>query len=308
MVTRHFIKISDFSQQEYLQMFKLASQFQKEGNFTHLCSGKVLAALFFAESTRTSSIYQSAIVKLGGGWVGFSSPTGTYVKSGEEDVYDTIRSYATVSNIMVIRHNQLNLEKVASQSNVPVINALCGRDEHPSAAMAEVYSIFRKIGKVSGLNIGFYGAISASRPLKSYMKIFSLFGNKLYSDSVTKEFSLPLDIQKFIKKNGGQLVQTKLTDFLPLVDLLIIDGTPQKGTPEKLVKEFNKGFETITSKEIALMKKTAVFQVIMPRYTTEGKSTLSHKLDNHPQNHTLPMLTDWLYAAMAQITFLLKKN
>ena len=97
---RHFAQITDFTKNDYEELFRRAAIFQKGGDFTHLLRGKVLGSLFFAESTRTSTGLKSAMIALGGGWVGIDGIKGTYLESGEEDIEDFIFSYEQFVDIV----------------------------------------------------------------------------------------------------------------------------------------------------------------------------------------------------------------
>ena len=63
----------DFILDEATKMVKVAER------PSALCVGKVLAALFFEPSTRTRLSFETAMLRLGGGVMGFSDPSASSV-------------------------------------------------------------------------------------------------------------------------------------------------------------------------------------------------------------------------------------
>ena len=71
---RHLIDPLDFSRQETDRLLSLAEEIiARPGDYAHLCDGKILATLFYEPSTRTRLSFESAMMRLGGMVLGFSS-------------------------------------------------------------------------------------------------------------------------------------------------------------------------------------------------------------------------------------------
>src|SRR3989344_3340699 len=151
-------KIKHFSQ---VKIFDV-----KGKDFTHVAPGKVLGLGFFQESTRTASGLQSAIIRLGGGWNGIPSPAGSYVNIGEESMDDTLNSLSDSADILGIRHKNFDLATYSKKATVPLINGMCGGDEHSAGALGMAYTIAKKMGKMDNLKVGMYGMVKSSRPSK----------------------------------------------------------------------------------------------------------------------------------------------
>src|SRR4051812_2418666 len=104
MTPKHFISTDSLNKEQILEVLRRAAVFRQGGDFTHLARGKALGLMFFQESTRTVSIFQSAIIKLGGGWLGMPNPAGSYVAAGEESVEHTLAAVAPMADVMAVRH------------------------------------------------------------------------------------------------------------------------------------------------------------------------------------------------------------
>lgn len=308
---KHFTRTEDFTNEELLEVFRRAEIFEdgiKRGDsFAHLCAGKVIATMFFQESTRTSASLQSAMIHLGGGWFGIAGIKGTYLETGEEDLEDTLNGVAPLCDIMGIRHKTLNLTELAEKGfRVPLINAMCGGQEHSIAAIAYPYLAKKKFGDLKGLKIGIYGMSKSSRPMKAAAKVFGRYGVEFYEDSVIPEFKLPEDIRKNIIENGSTYKEDKLENFIGEVDyLFIVEGLPQAGEDPTLVDKFNKAFVPFSNDHLAKLKETAVIDVGEPRATTDGRLVALKETDNDPRMVGKELINLIVYTNMALITYLL---
>lgn len=307
---KHFTKVEDFTKKDYLEVCRRAHLFQKgieKGeNFTYVCRGRILATMFFQESARTASFLQSAIIRLGGGWIGISGIEGTYIGSGEEELGDFLRSYACFCDIMAVRHKSLDLTKLSSDFPVPLINAMSGTDEHSLAALGWLYAIKKHFLNLKNIKIGIYGMTKSSRPAKALIKISSLFGLTIYEDPVINEFEAPEHIREFVKKRGGRLIRGRFENFISEVDFLYItEGLPQAGENPKLVKKYNQIFRPFGTRELKLLKRDACMIYGMPSKMTDGRLIVDPVINKSPQVISLSALKQMTYVTMALITYLL---
>lgn len=96
-----------------------------------LLKGKVLANVFYEPSTRTSSSFQAAMLRLGGTVISVNESSSSVVKG--ESLPDTIRTLECYSDIIVLRHPHAgSAQLAASHARVPIINAGDGIGEHPT--------------------------------------------------------------------------------------------------------------------------------------------------------------------------------
>lgn len=294
-----------------MEMFRRVEIFEKglkEGkNFTHLCPGKVIATEFFQESLRTSASLQAAMTKLGGGWFGIAGIKGTYLESGEEDLEDTLYGVAPLCDIMGVRHKDFNLTEFAEKGfRVPLINAMCGGEEHSIAGIGFPYVAKKRFGKLEGLKIGMYGMTKSSRPMKAAAKVLGRFKVEFIEDSVIPEFKLPEHIQKTVEEAGSTYRQDKLENFLGKVDyLFVIEGLPQSGEDPALIDKFNKAFVPFSKEHLAKMKKDAIIDVGEPRATTDGRLVALKETDDDPRMVGKEMIGSMIFINMALITYLL---
>src|SRR3989338_4076063 len=212
---RHYSQVNDFTKKDFEEVLRRAKIFDVNGkDFTNVAPGKVLGLGFFQESTRTAAGAQAAIIRLGGGWNGISSPAGSYVNIGEESMEDTLDSLSDSADILIVRHKNFDLSAYYKKAKVPLINGMCGGDEHSAGAAGMAYVLKKNLGRIDNLKIGLYGMVKSSRPSKANIRLFSKYGATFYVDPVIAHFDTPDYIRKEAEASGGKFVSAKLEDFI----------------------------------------------------------------------------------------------
>jgi len=129
--------------------------------------GKVVALLFFEDSTRTRMSFELAASRLSADTVLFTAK-GSSVAKGETTL-DTARNIEAMGvDIFVIRHGQAGApHMLARKLNGCVVNAGDGQHEHPTQALLDIFTIRRRLGRVAGVKVAIVGDIGHSRVARS---------------------------------------------------------------------------------------------------------------------------------------------
>ena len=300
---KHLTHTSDFNKEDYLKVFEIAEKLEKMKDISNLCRGKVLALAFLKESTETLASFQSAIIKLGGGWMGITTKKGTYLEAGEEEVHDTLERLSRTADVMVIRGDKIDFKKLKERIKIPIINGLA-EDEHTVGGLCFGYFLKKKFKDLAKLKAGVYGMTGASRPSKAIYRVLSLFGTEVYEDSVIPELGMTPEIKEEVIKKGLKLKQASLDEFIDKVDYFwVVEGLPQAGTDENLVNEFDKKVKIIGPQDIARLKEGAIFFVDEPRLLTDGRCTVDTEIDKSPKRGHFSGA--FLYGIMGTIIYLL---
>ena len=104
--------------------------------------------------------------QLGGDVITFNKDVSSLQKG--ESFEDTIRSLECYGDIMVLRHpikNNINIAK--DLLNIPLINGGNGSGEHPTQALLDLYTIYKRFKTLENKNILFIGDIKYSRTIHS---------------------------------------------------------------------------------------------------------------------------------------------
>ena len=176
--------------------------------------GKVVALMFFEDSTRTRMSFELAASRLSADTVLFTA-TGSSVAKGETTV-DTARNIAAMGvDIMVVRHSQSGAPHLLARRlpSISVVNAGDGSHEHPTQALLDIFTIRQRLGGVEGLKVAIVGDIAHSRVARS--NILGL--RKLGAEVIV--VGPPTLVPRAITAMGCR-ISHDLDDVLPEVDVV----------------------------------------------------------------------------------------
>ena len=144
MSHRDFLAIPDFSTDELLGLFSLAEQMRAGRYDKKPLAGKSLAMIFMKSSTRTRVSFEVGTWQLGGAaW--FLSPRDVQIGRGEP-IGDTAKVLSRyVDGIMIRTFAHQDVEALARDATVPVINGLTDF-LHPCQILADILTIRQHLG------------------------------------------------------------------------------------------------------------------------------------------------------------------
>ncbi|WP_435575521.1 aspartate carbamoyltransferase [Clostridium gasigenes] len=223
MINKHLIDPMDFSIYELDEIFKLAQEIIAEPKrFSHMCDGKILAALFYEPSTRTRFSFEAAMMRLGGNILGFSEPNSSSASKGET-LADTIKMVSIYADVIAMRHPKEGSARVASKySSVPVINAGDGGHQHPTQTLTDLLTIKILKKKLTGHTIGICGDLKYGRTVHSLIKAMSRYENIKFILISPKELKIPEYIkEEILSKNNIEFKEVeRLEEVISELDIL----------------------------------------------------------------------------------------
>ena len=189
---KYLIDPMDLSVEEIDELIDIANDIIKDRTrYQDVCRHKILATLFFEPSTRTRLSFESAMLSLGGGVLGFSSASNTSASKGES-VSDTISVVSSYCDIIAMRHPKEGAPLVATRkSTVPLINAGDGGHNHPTQTLTDLLTIYREKGRLDNLTIGFCGDLKFGRTVHSLTKAMSRYKNIKFVFIAPPELKIP---------------------------------------------------------------------------------------------------------------------
>lgn len=220
MKKRDLISITDYSKEDYLRILELAADFENNPN-QRLLEGKVVASLFFEPSTRTRLSFETAINRLGGRIIGFSDAGSSSVSKGET-LHDTTRMVSNYADLIVMRHPLEGSARYAAEvSDVPVINAGDGANQHPTQTLLDMYSILKTQGTLDNINIFMIGDLKYGRTVHSLLMAMSEFNNPIFNFIAPDELAMPLEYKLFLKEKGIRYFEhTEINDNINHADII----------------------------------------------------------------------------------------
>ena len=155
---RHLIVPEDLSAAEVEAIFAIARDLQEKfaaGRRDALLPGRVLALVFEKPSLRTRVSFQAAMTHLGGASLFLGEDSG--FASSRESIADFGRVLGGYVDAIVCRSkSHATICQLAEVAGVPVINGLSDQS-HPCQALADIYTLRQRVGRVTGLTLTFVG-------------------------------------------------------------------------------------------------------------------------------------------------------
>jgi aspartate carbamoyltransferase catalytic subunit len=142
--------------------------------------GKVVASLFYEESTRTRLSFETAAKRLSCDVMTFSVSQSS-VKKGES-LRDTVQTIAAMGiDAIVVRHPAAGApNRIVDWIDAAVVNAGDGRHAHPTQAVLDVLTLRRHRGpSLEGLRVAIVGDVRHSRVARSDVKALHLLGAEI---------------------------------------------------------------------------------------------------------------------------------
>jgi aspartate carbamoyltransferase catalytic subunit len=278
---KDLVNIKDLSNEEITNLFTIADEMclaLEKKQPLDLCRGKILATLFYEASTRTRLSFESAMFRLGGSVLGFSSTEGSSVSKGET-LADTIRTVANYSDVIAIRHPNEGSARVASQfSSVPVINGGDGGHQHPTQTLLDLYTILKEKGTLSSLNIMISGDLKFGRTTHSLAISMARFGAKMF-------FASPpgLEMPDYILRtladdyNVRPKIANDIRDFIHESDVIYVTRVQRERLGEMEYLKYRDAY-VISQEIMKAAKKDAIVLHPLPRV-----NEISREVDQDPR-------------------------
>ena len=155
---RHFLQFKDFTRDEFDYLFErtrwIKEQFKSYKRYWPL-SDRTLVMIFEKASTRTRLSFEAGVQQLGGAAI-YLNTRDSQLGRGEP-VEDAAQVISRMSDLIMIRtFEQEIVERLASNSRVPVINGLTN-EYHPCQIMADIYTYIEQRGAIQGKTIAWIG-------------------------------------------------------------------------------------------------------------------------------------------------------
>ncbi len=262
----NFLSSDDFSRSEFEKVLEIGQTLDKGSGELALKTKSVLVLYFEKPSTRTRVSFEVAMAQLGGSSI-YIDPNTTQRSRGET-LSDTTRMLSRYADFIAARlYSHEDLLEMAQNSQVPVINALTDV-EHPTQAIADVYTILKYKKRIKGLKIAIVGDV-ASNTTNSLMLTaaklgaeVSLVGPKEYPPN-SKYLSKTMEYSKVMATNS-------LPEGLEDADIIYTDTFVSMGQEAEAAKrkEVFAPYQ-VNSKVVSMAKDTVMVMHCLPAHRGE---------------------------------------
>ncbi len=222
---KHIVTVDQFAREDLARLFDATLRLEqrirnRDRGIGEVAHGAITAQLFFEASTRTDLSFQSAVSRLGGRSIGASNGIEFSSVHKGEDLPDTVRAAGCYADVIILRHNVEGASLVAAyfldilrkqiQRQPVVISAGDGTGEHPTQALLDAYTIFKRKGGLGGLRISMVGDLRFGRTVHSLVKLLCLYtGEDIQINLVSPEvLRLPASLRKQARDSGLTVHET----------------------------------------------------------------------------------------------------
>ena len=300
MSQKSLISITDFSKEEYLKIMELSQKFEANPNQS-LLKGKVIATLFFEPSTRTRLSFETAINRLGGKIIGFSDSTSSSVSKGET-LHDTIKMVSNYADMIIMRHPLEGSARYAAEvSDVPVINAGDGANQHPSQTLLDMYSIMKTQRRLDDINLFMVGDLKYGRTVHSLLMAMSQFKNPIFNFVAPPELAMPDEYKLYLSQKGIRYFEhLEFNDIINQADIIYMTRVQKERFIDPVEYEKVKNVYILKNEMLANTKPNVKILHPLPRI-----NEIHPNVDSNPKAYYFSQARNGVFTRMAIISHLL---
>ena len=304
---RHFLRDDDLSPAEQAEVLALAAELKKKPyDAKPLAGPQSVVVIFDKASTRTRVSFSIGIADLGGNPVVLDSAN---TQSGRgEAAADTARVLGRMVSAVVWRtFSQADLEVMAGNAGVPVVNALSDLF-HPCQILADWQTVIEHKGMLAGLTAAYLGD-GANNIAHSYLLGGATAGMHIRVGAPAgylPDAQIVADAQTLARETGGSItVTTDPQVALDGADVVITDTWVSMGQEtQKAERLATFAAYAITADAMALAAPDAIVLHCLPAY--RGFEIAADVIDG-PQSVVWDEAENRLHAQKALLVWLLAK-
>ena len=169
------------------------------------------AMLYFSQPSSRTFLSHLAACQILGITTGSVRDAATSSEFKGESKEDSIRTFSSYFDMIIMRSPEQGLaEKMAwelsnSDRPIPILNAGSGKDQHPTQALLDVYTLVRSFegkGGVDGRTVVFCGDLLRGRTVRSLSYLLTNFRGVRQVFVAPPELQVPDDVVAILAKKG----------------------------------------------------------------------------------------------------------
>ena len=269
------------------------------------------AMLYFSQPSSRTFLSHLAACQLLGITTGSVRDAATSSEFKGESKEDSIRTFSSYFDMIIMRSPEQGLaEKMAwelsnSDRPIPILNAGSGKDQHPTQALLDIYTLIRSFetkGGVDGRTVVFCGDLLRGRTVRSLSYLLTNFNDVRQIFVAPKELQVPDDVIAILREKGVKYeVSDDLREGVKAADAVYMtriqdEWDNAKGESAKIdTSRFKFGAE-----ELALLKKDGAIMHPLPR-----RDEIATCCDHDPRAMYWRQMRNgmWIRAALIASTF-----
>jgi len=236
---RPVVTARQFDRTQIVQLCRLAARYETQPQMINRpLTGKIMISAFYEPSTRTRLSFESAWHRLGGDVMSITDPLSTGLAKGES-LFDVAEMMNHYGDLVVLRDaNAQSIYDMLDALRIPIVNGGNGLDEHPTQALADVYTLLKwrpalaPPGAGEQVRIGVIGVPARMRTVRSLLMFLSAFSEKLDEVVIVSDETEPFAKGQCEELEAAGLrirVTQDLDAVLPTLDVVYINAIAWRG-------------------------------------------------------------------------------
>jgi ornithine carbamoyltransferase len=305
---RDLLSVHDLSGAELNALLVLTEQLkQNQYPLNHPLKGKTVALVFQKPSNRTRVSFEVGTFQLGGNCL-YLGPDEINL-GVRESIADAAKTLSRYLDALVARtHSHEDILELAQHASIPVINGLSDV-HHPCQALADIFSIKEKFGRLKGLTMAYIGD-GNNNVCHSLLLGCAKVGLHIHVASPKKY--APMDTivylaEKISQESGARIITTRSPqEAVKRADIIYSDvwvSMGQEKESKKRLKDF-KGYQ-VNSALVKEANRDYIFMHCLPAH--RGQEVTADIIDG-PHSIVFDQAENRLHTQKAILITLLGNN
>ena len=252
-----------------------------------LLSTKTAMLYFLQPSTRTFLSFATACQNLGLEILDVRSKKTSSEYKGE-NFEDTIRTFSSYADLIIMRHSEQGFAEKASfllnktKRSLPIINAGTGKDQHPTQALLDIFTLRRSFQETGGLynkTIMMVGDLKRGRTVRSLCYLLKNFEKIKLIFSAPQVFAMEEDIKLFLKNQNIEFIETEeFEKYIPEADAIYMTRLQDEHDEINESKQYKQENYIFRKAHLKLLKANACILHPLPR-----REEIEESVDDDPR-------------------------
>ncbi len=233
------------------------------------------AMLYFTQpSTRTFLSFNTASQILGMQTCEIRDASTSSEMKGESYL-DSIRTFSSYVDVIIMRTpEEGRAEECAEffdtiERRIPIVNAGSGKDQHPTQALLDIYTLersFRNNGGIEGKVIGMMGDLKRGRTVRSLCYLLKNYPDVKLIFISPEQFKMQDDIKSYLQQKGVSFEETShLDSVISELDALYVTRIQDEHDKNGESKSVDMTHFRFGQEQLKRFKKTGVIMHPLPR-------------------------------------------
>ncbi len=315
----HVLIAQQFSRQRLEDLGNLATCIRRmskhDAGMTFLRSllANQRAMLYFSQPSSRTFLSFCAACQLLGMQIGEVRDTATSSEFKGESQEDSVRTFSSYFDLIIMRSQIGGLaERVAwllsnTDRPVPIINAGSGKDQHPTQALLDIYTLqrsFERHGGVDNKTIMFVGDLARGRTVRSLAWLLTNYKAMTLLFVAPPELQIGGDILALLDRvNVRYEVLSDFEGMIPRADAIYMTRIQDEWDAEGESGRIDTSRYCFAKKHLRLLKATAVIMHPFPR-----RKEISVEVDEDPRAVYWRQMRNGMWIRAALIASIFNKD